>query len=104
MQEYQGAISLRDRVAQLAAHPNAKAIALGAAAVALTPVILPHVKPVLRATLKSGVLLLERTKGAIAEAGEMLADIAAEAKAEVHATAYQPAPAKPGAITDSAES
>ncbi len=74
------------------------------AAAALVCVSLPLAKLVLCTPLKSGVLRLERTKGAITEAGEMLADIAAEAKAEVHATAYPSAPAKPGAITDSAAS
>ena len=86
MQGHQDPIGLRQRVAQLAADPNAKAIAIGAAAVVITPMVLPYAKPLLRGTLKSSVILFEKTRGAIAEAGELLADIAAEARAEVHGT------------------
>ncbi|MBS0015491.1 MAG: DUF5132 domain-containing protein [Arthrospira sp. SH-MAG29] len=83
MQEmYQGATGLRQRIAQLSANPNAQAIAIGVTALALTPVVLPLVKPVLKATIKSGVTLFEKAKVAVAETGEMVADIAAEAKAE----------------------
>lgn len=85
LQMHQGNIGLRARVAELAADPNARAIAVGVATLALTPVVLPLVRPVLKATIKSGVSLFEKTKGAIAEAGEVLADIAAEARAEVQA-------------------
>ncbi|KPQ38899.1 MAG: DUF5132 domain-containing protein [Phormidium sp.] len=79
-------IGLRQRVAELARDPNAKAIAIGAAAVVITPIVLPYAKPLLRGTLKSGVVFFEKTRGAIAEAGEIFADIAAEARAEVHGT------------------
>ncbi|WP_449418182.1 DUF5132 domain-containing protein [Phormidium nigroviride] len=81
-QMYQGTMGLRARVAELAADPTAKAIAVGVAAVALAPVVLPLVRPVLKATIKSGVTLFERAKSSIAETGEVLADIAAEARAE----------------------
>jgi hypothetical protein len=43
------------------------------------------VKPALKATIKSGVTMYEKAKVAIAETGELLADVAAEARAEVHA-------------------
>ena len=85
----QGTTGLRTRVAELAANPNGRAIAVGVATVALTPVILPLVKPILKATIKSGVTLFEKTKGAIAETGEVLADIAAEAQAEARAEAQK---------------
>lgn len=75
-------IGLRSRVEELAKHPHAKAIVIGVTAAALTPVILPLVKPALKSTIKTSVVLFERTKAAIAETGELLADIAAEAKAE----------------------
>ena len=84
-----GTTGLRAWVAQLAANPNGKAIAVGVATIALTPVILPLVKPILKETIKSSVTLFEKTKGAIAETGEVLADIAAEAKAEVRAEAQK---------------
>lgn len=79
---YQRATGLRQRIAELSANPNAQAIAIGVTAVALTPVVLPLVKPVLKATIKTGVTFFEKTKVAVAETGEMMADIAAEAKAE----------------------
>lgn len=91
LEMHQGNIGLRARMAELASNPNAKAIAVGVAAVALTPVVLPLVKPVLKATIKSGVTLFEKTKSAIAETGEVLADIAAEARAEVQAEAQKKA-------------
>lgn len=77
-------VSLRSRVATLAAHPNAKVLVIGAAAIALTPVVLPLLKPALKATVKTSVALYERAKIAVAETTEVLADIAAEARAEVH--------------------
>lgn len=82
-------VGLRARVAELAADSNAKAIAVGVAAVAITPLVLPLVKPALKATIKSGVALLERAKGTIAEAGEFLADTVAEAKAEAQLEAQR---------------
>ncbi|MEB3884294.1 DUF5132 domain-containing protein [Lyngbya sp. CCY1209] len=86
---YQGATGLRQRIAELTANPNTRAIVVGVAAVALTPVVLPLVKPVLKSTLKSGVTLLEKTKVALAETGEVMADIVAEAKAEAQAESLQ---------------
>ncbi len=80
-------VGLRTRIAELAGHPTTKVLVIGAAAVAVTPIVLPLVKPVLKATLKSGVSLYEKTKIAIAETGEVLADIAAEARAEVQENA-----------------
>jgi hypothetical protein len=84
-QMHQGNIGLRARVAELAADPNAKMLVVGVTAIALAPVVLPLVRPVLKATIKSGVTLFERTKSALAETGEVLADIAAEARAEAQA-------------------
>jgi len=83
-------IALRTRVAELASHPNAKALVVGVTAVAVTPLVLPLVKPALKATIKSGVSLYERAKIAIAETGEALADIAAEARAEVQSDVSKP--------------
>lgn len=91
LESQQGNVGLRARVAELASHSNVKVIAVGVAAVALTPVVLPFMRPVLKATIKSGVTLFEKTKSAIAETGEVLADIAAEARAEVQAEAQKKA-------------
>ncbi len=59
----------------------------GIAAVILLPVLVPVVagvgKPVAKAAIKGGILLYEKGKGVIAEAGETLEDLVAEAKAEL---------------------
>jgi hypothetical protein len=51
----------------------------------LAPTVISLLKPVAKATIKTGVVLYEKTKGSLAEAGEVLGDIVAEAKAEVMA-------------------
>ncbi|MEM8831130.1 MAG: DUF5132 domain-containing protein [Cyanobacteria bacterium P01_G01_bin.19] len=63
-------------------HPL-QTLAIGMGVAVLTPVALPLLKPVAKAAIKSGVGLYEKTKGAIAETGEVIGDIVAEAKAEV---------------------
>jgi phosphohistidine swiveling domain-containing protein len=59
----------------------------GVAAIVLLPVMIPVVagigKPVAKAAIKGGILLYEKGKGVIAEAGESLEDLVAEAKAEL---------------------
>ena len=60
-----------------------KALLIGAGAVIVTPILLPLLKPVAKSAIKTGVVLYEKTKGTIAEVGEVLGDIVAEAKAEI---------------------
>jgi hypothetical protein len=59
----------------------------GIAAIVLLPVLVPVagkvVKPVAKAAIKGGIVLYEKGKGVIAEVGESLEDIIAEAKAEL---------------------
>ncbi len=59
----------------------------GIAAVVLLPVFIPVVagvgKPIAKAAIKGGIVLYEKGKGAIAEIGESLEDLMAEAKAEL---------------------
>ncbi len=59
----------------------------GLAAVVLLPVFIPVVagvgKPIAKAAIKGGIVLYEKGKGAIAEIGESLEDLMAEAKAEL---------------------
>jgi hypothetical protein len=59
----------------------------GIAAIILLPVLVPVVagigKPIAKATIKGGILLYEKGKGVIAEVGESLEDLMAEAKAEL---------------------
>ena len=63
-------------------NPN-RAMAVGLGALVLTPVLIPLLKPVAKTTVKMGVILYEKTKGTLAETGEVIADIIAEAKSEV---------------------
>ena len=79
-------------------------IAIGIGAVVLTPIVLPLLKPVAKATIKSGVNLFEKTKGAIAVAGEAISDIVAEAKAEVATERAEKAGLKAGLLADGTES
>lgn len=59
----------------------------GIAAMVLLPVFLPVLtsvtRPIAKAAIKNGILLYEKSKGVIAEVGETLEDIIAEAKAEL---------------------
>ncbi len=60
---------------------------IGIGAAILAPVVLPILasiaKPVAKAAVKGGIMLYEKGKETVAEAGEMLEDIVAEAKAEL---------------------
>jgi hypothetical protein len=59
----------------------------GIAAIVLLPVFIPVVtgvgKPIAKAAIKGGIILYQKGKGVIAEVGETLEDIMAEAKAEL---------------------
>ena len=63
-------------------NPN-RTLAIGVGALVLTPIVIPLLKPVAKATVKTGVILYQKTKGSLAEAGEVMGDIIAKAKAEV---------------------
>jgi hypothetical protein len=62
----------------------------GIAAIVLLPVLVPVVagvgKPLAKAAIKGGIVLYEKGKGVIAEVGETLEDLVAEAKAELAET------------------
>ncbi|HIK57075.1 MAG TPA: DUF5132 domain-containing protein [Synechococcales cyanobacterium M55_K2018_004] len=59
----------------------------GIAAIVLLPVLVPVaggvMKPLAKAAVKGGIVLYEKGKGIIAEVGESLEDIIAEARAEL---------------------
>lgn len=78
---------------------GAPGVAVGLGAVLLAPVVIPVVagigKPLFKGIVKSGILLYEKTKGALAEVGESLEDLVAEARAEL-AEQQQQALAKGG--------
>lgn len=62
-------------------------LALGVGAILLAPVLIPAVaaivKPLVKAGIKGGLVLYEKSIVAIAEAKEVIEDLAAEARAEV---------------------
>jgi hypothetical protein len=68
-------------------------VGLGAAilAPAILPVVATVVKPMAKGAIKLGVILYERGRETIAEVGEIIEDLVAEAKAEV-AAAQKEAP------------
>jgi hypothetical protein len=71
------------------------AIGIGAAvlAPAVAPVLASIAKPLAKAAIKGGMLLYEKGREAVAEAGEMVEDIVAEAKSELAEEAKQPSSA-----------
>jgi hypothetical protein len=62
-------------------------LAIGVGAIILAPVVIPAVaaivKPLLKAGIKGGLVLYDKSIVAIAEAKEVIEDLAAEARAEV---------------------
>lgn len=66
---------------------SGKGFAIGIAAAILAPVILPVVvqaaRPLARAAIKSGILFLNKGRETVAELGEVVEDLVAEARAEI---------------------
>ena len=64
-----------------------KGIAIGIGVAVLAPLILPTVaraaRPMARAAIKSGLLLFEKGQETVAELGEVIDDLLAEAQAEI---------------------
>ncbi len=62
-------------------------LAIGIAAAVLIPIALPVVaraaKPLAKAMVKSGIIVFEKGREAVAELGEVMEDVVAEAKAEI---------------------
>ena len=77
--------SLLNQVKNAYRNNPVQTIAIGVGAVILAPTVLPLVKPLTKAAIKSGVSFYEKTKGAIAETGEAIGDLVAEVKAEAAA-------------------
>jgi hypothetical protein len=90
MLEQIGRTRMLEQTKRLYENTPAKAIVFGVGALILAPTVLSLLKPVAKATIKSGVVLYEKTKGSVAEAGEIIGDIIAEAKAEVIAERANP--------------
>ncbi|KAB8330504.1 DUF5132 domain-containing protein [Scytonema tolypothrichoides VB-61278] len=66
---------------------GAPGIIAGIGAVLLAPVVIPVVagigKPIAKSLIKGGLVLFEKSKGAVAELGENWEDMIAEARAEL---------------------
>ena len=62
-------------------------IVAGIGALVLAPIVIPAIakigKPIAKAAIKGGITLYEKSKGAVAETGEVLEDLVAEARAEL---------------------
>lgn len=62
-------------------------VAAGIGAVVAAPLLIPAVakigKPIAKAAVKGGIVFYEKSKGLLAETGEVFEDIMAEAKAEL---------------------
>lgn len=89
-------------------------LGVGIVAAVLVPIALPVVaraaKPLTKALIKSGIIVYEKGREAVAELGEVMEDVVAEARSEIeqehaaHAQAMVPAAAaatKPGTETSS---
>ena len=74
----------------------------GLAAIVLLPVIVPVAgqvaKPIAKAAIKGGIVLYQQGKGVIAEVGETLEDIIAEAKSELTEASTEEAISGEGAL------
>ncbi len=93
--------SLLNQVKNAARNNPLQTLAIGVGVAILAPTVLPLVKPLSKAAIKSGVSLYEKTQGALAETGEAIGDIVAEAKAEVAAEQAKKASVAAGLIAAS---
>jgi hypothetical protein len=63
-------------------------IAAGIGVAVLAPVLLPILagagRPLARAAIKTGIIMFEKGREAVAEVGEVFDDLVAEARAEIH--------------------
>jgi hypothetical protein len=64
---------------------------IGAAAIVLAPIVVPAVlagmRPVAKTLVKGGVMAYDKTREMVAEVGEQMGDIVAEARSELTASA-----------------
>jgi glutamate racemase len=72
-----------EQAKELYRNNGTKTVVLAIGAVVLAPTIFSLLKPVAKATIKTGVILYQKGKETLAETGEQLGDLVAEAKAEV---------------------
>lgn len=74
---------------------GAPGLIAGIGAVLLAPVLIPVVagvgKPLVKSVIKGGMVIYEKSRGALAEVGETWEDIVAEARAELAEENQKPA-------------
>jgi hypothetical protein len=79
-------------------------LAVGIGVLILAPVAIPAVaaivRPIAKATIKSGLILVEKTKELVAETKETIEDMKAEAEAEMASERQQASMAAPAAVED----
>ena len=79
-------------------------VAIGLGALILAPTIIPIVgaivKPLAKAAIKGGIVLVDKSKELIAETMEVLEDLTAEAKAELSQEQAQEKAQASGAIAE----
>lgn len=73
------------KIEELLQNDIARGVAIGVGIAAAGAFLLPAVRPVARAVVKTGILCFEKGREMAAEAGEALEDIVAEVKAELSA-------------------
>lgn len=72
-----------EQAKELYRNNGTKTVVLAIGAVVLAPTIFSLLKPLAKTTIKTGVVLYQKSREALAETGEQLGDLVAEAKAEV---------------------
>ncbi|KYC36452.1 hypothetical protein WA1_42875 [Scytonema hofmannii PCC 7110] len=86
---------------------GAPGIIAGISAVLLAPVVIPVVagigKPIAKSIIKSGLVLFEKSRGAVAELGESWEDMVAEARAELAEGRQLPAVDVAGTSVDNSD-
>lgn len=75
-------------------------VLIGAAAIVLAPIVVPAVlagmRPVAKTLVKGGVMVYDKTREMVADVGEQMGDIVAEARSELTASAAsQGSPVEP---------
>lgn len=82
-------------------------LAIGIGAAILTPILLPIVtgvaKPLAKSVIKGGIILYEKSRETIAELGETVEDLIAEAKAELAQQHAPPAVASVSTVAKTTE-
>lgn len=83
------------KIDELLQNDIARGVAIGVGIAAAGAFLLPAVRPVARAVLKTGILCFEKGREMAAEAGEAFEDIVAEVKAELASERLGAAAAEP---------